>query len=268
MYVHSKDFRKHIYYSQAYILIPLPYIYRSYLYCLLFLLTEDSLFSQLPKYNSPLFVIFFFYTLSLTQKRKISGLFTVTLPSRLIFIFIPDLFFHSAILCYFIFATILLVFARSTGIAVYVRDSLFNYIKRIPNCRYLGYFAMGKNLWQIDSDNGHLSNQQKESNCQSWVLLLHWNIFTKWAQYFHNHSISEKEEKENKEKAEKGGKESRMGKACPQTRETWSEFIYWMTNTDFILCYERLENITGNIQLLCRQYILMLPKCLSLYALY
>lgn len=81
-------------------------------------------------------------------------------------------------------------------------------------------------------------------------------------------NLRKKKRRKNKEKEGKGRKERRRGKACPQTRGTWSEFLFWMTNTDFILCYKRLENIAGNIQLLCRQYLLMLSKRLSLYALY
>lgn len=131
-------------------------------------------------------------------------------------------------LCYpllFISATILLIFARCTGIGVYVRDSLFDYIKGIQKYRYLSYFVIGKRLWQIDSDNGHLSSQQKESNCQSWVLLLHWNLFTQCAQYFPHYSTSEK--RKGKIRKRKGKRERRVegGKPVLKPEEHGQNFF-------------------------------------------
>lgn len=149
-----------------------------------------------------------------------------------------------------------------------MRDSLFNYIKCIQKYRYLSYFAIGKSLWQIDSDNGHLSSQKKVKSSELSTASALKSLYPVGSIFSPLFNLRKKNRRKNKEKEGKGRKERRRRKACPQTRGTWSEFLFQMTNTDFILCYKRLENIAGNIQLLCRQYLLMLSKRLSLYALY
>lgn len=126
----------------------------------------------------------------------------------------------------FIFATILLVFARCTGIGVYVRDSLFNYIKCIQKCRYLSYFAIGKSLWQIDSDNGHLSSQKKVKSSELSTASALKSLYPVGSIFSPLFNLRKKNRRKNKEKEGKGRKERRRGKACPQTRGTWSEFLF------------------------------------------
>lgn len=175
----------------------------------------------------------------------------MTLPSKLIiFFFIPNFFSPSATLCYLSFQPHYI--ARCTGIAVYVRDSLFNYIKCKQNYRYLSYFAMEKISGRLIQTMGVCqANRESQIFRAEYCFCIGISLPNGLIVFPIVQSLRMKKSK-NEEKEGKGGKE-RRGKVCPPTWGTWSEFLFWMTNRDFILFHERLENIAGNIQVLCRQ---------------
>lgn len=90
-----------------------------------------------------------------------------------------------------------------------------------------------------------------ESNSQTRALLLHHqNVCIKRVNFFFSHYlVSEKEKKKiGEEEGEGRGEGEREGKD-PVYKNKWKpfpEFAFWMTNIDFTLHYEVLENTAGH----------------------